>query len=170
MYLADFTSINKWIREGLMTDSDPPYEKGRRWVAQIRSNSINGYGDYLFYEAFVPDSGFRKGAGWLVKSRSLKEDIERCAGKTAKNRMPQKRDCRMGRSVPPRVRRGLGYQGRSKLGSVPHSAVPAGRNACVFFKQPAEILKRRKTAGVRHLLDGDRCVPFAQHAFCQFKP
>lgn len=62
--------------ESMITQSKPAYLPGKGWKASVRSGSLNGNGDYLFYEAAVPDIGFQKEYCWQVRSRWLETDME----------------------------------------------------------------------------------------------
>lgn len=63
--------------EEMITASEPLYEKNTGWTAKVRNGSINGTGDYLFYEAVVPDRGFQKDKGWIVRAESLEKDMQK---------------------------------------------------------------------------------------------
>jgi hypothetical protein len=58
-----------------ITISEPSYPKNTGWNAKIKNGSINGKEDFLFYEACVPDSGFQKEEGFIVKGSCIKEDL-----------------------------------------------------------------------------------------------
>lgn len=78
IYIYSDKDINMNVllsNEEYITASKPLYKNGSGWTAEIRNGSISGSGDYLFYEAFVPDSGFQKNSGWVVRSGSLEKDI-----------------------------------------------------------------------------------------------
>ena len=64
-------------REYLITASEPAYAEGRGWTADMIGGSINGRGDYLFYEARVPDEDFAQERGWLVRAGNRARDIVR---------------------------------------------------------------------------------------------
>ena len=76
LYYDRDTLVNvKLSREELITASIPEYPSGEGWTTCVRDGSINAVEDYLFYEAIVPDSGFNKQTGWLVKADSLDSDM-----------------------------------------------------------------------------------------------
>lgn len=58
-----------------ITESLPPYEPGRGWRACIVNGSINGRGDYLFYEAKVPDRGLQRQVGYVIHGERLEMDL-----------------------------------------------------------------------------------------------
>jgi len=77
LYANDNYYINvKVYPEHWITASEPEYMLGTGWNASIIDGSINGEGDYLFYEAIVPDEGFQKNYGFLIKSDNIVKDIE----------------------------------------------------------------------------------------------
>ncbi|HOJ10141.1 MAG TPA: hypothetical protein PK733_06065 [Clostridiales bacterium] len=69
-------SVNVKLYPGhWITLSDPIYPENEGWTAQIVNGSLNGKGDYLFYEALVPDSDFQKKNGWKIRWNSRRNDI-----------------------------------------------------------------------------------------------
>lgn len=53
----------QWI-----TQSIPRYDEATGWKARIVNGSLNGTGDFLFYEAEVPEEGFQKETGWKIEA------------------------------------------------------------------------------------------------------
>jgi hypothetical protein len=66
----------KLLYESMITASDPTYPDGKGWTACLLDGTINGNGDYLFYEAIVPDVLFQKQTGWLVQGGQHTADME----------------------------------------------------------------------------------------------
>lgn len=62
-----------------ITASIPHYNELEGWTANITNGSINGKGDFLFYEAEVPDEGFQKTSGSKINAGSLAGDLEKLA-------------------------------------------------------------------------------------------
>jgi len=61
--------------EHWITESEPVYTIGRGWEANITNGSLNGWGDYLFYEAIVPDTEFQMKYGWEISCENRKNDM-----------------------------------------------------------------------------------------------
>lgn len=66
--------------ERAITVSEPAYQPGRGWVAEIRNGSLNGAGDFLFYEALVPDSGWQKKEGFVIRASYRERDMDSMLG------------------------------------------------------------------------------------------
>jgi len=62
---------SEWI-----TCSEPLYDEVNGWQASIADGSLNGSGDYLFYEALVPEESFQKEQGWVIQAGSHDEELE----------------------------------------------------------------------------------------------
>jgi hypothetical protein len=78
IYLYSDQDINARIRltpETAITVSDPVYLPGEGWQAEIRHGSLNGKEDFLFYEALVPDRGWQKEEGYLIRAESREQDM-----------------------------------------------------------------------------------------------
>ncbi len=58
-----------------ITISEPMYQPGEGWQAEIRNGSLNGNGDFLFYEGMVPDSGWQKEQGYVIRADCREEDM-----------------------------------------------------------------------------------------------
>lgn len=63
------------LYEDMITTSEPRYKAGYGWEAFLKDGSINGTGDFLFYEANVPDDLFQKKTGWVIRGGHLRDDI-----------------------------------------------------------------------------------------------
>lgn len=51
------------------------YQPGKGWQAEIRDGSLNGKEDFLFYEALVPDRGWQKEEGYVIRAESREQDM-----------------------------------------------------------------------------------------------
>lgn len=61
--------------EWSITVSNPVYQTGVGWAAEIRDGSLNGNGDFLFYESVVPDSVWQKDEGYVIRAEYRSEDM-----------------------------------------------------------------------------------------------
>jgi hypothetical protein len=66
--------------EYAITVSEPLYQPGKGWQAEIRNGSLNGKGDYLFYEAVVPDSVWQKERGYVIPAAYREQDMASMLG------------------------------------------------------------------------------------------
>jgi hypothetical protein len=71
----DLTAQVRLSPERAITVSDPVYQPGEGWMAEVRNGSLNGAGDFLFYEAMVPDSGWQKDEGYVIHAVSRSDDM-----------------------------------------------------------------------------------------------
>ena len=71
----DLTAQVQLTPEKAITASEPAYQPGKGWLAQIRDGSLNGNGDFLFYEAIVPDSGWQKEEGYVIRAAYREQDM-----------------------------------------------------------------------------------------------
>jgi hypothetical protein len=71
----DLTAQVRLSPERAITVSEPIYRPGKGWLAQIRDGSLNGAGDFLFYEALVPDSVWQKKEGFVIHAASREQDM-----------------------------------------------------------------------------------------------
>lgn len=58
-----------------ITISEPVYQPGIGWNAEIWDGSLNGKGDFLFYEGLVPDYGWQKIEGYVIRAESREQDM-----------------------------------------------------------------------------------------------
>jgi hypothetical protein len=68
------------VRLSCFIVSEPEYQPGRGWRAEIRNGSLNGAGDFLFYEAVVPDSGWQKKEGFAIRAADREQDMASMLG------------------------------------------------------------------------------------------
>jgi len=66
--------------ENAITVSEPVYQPGIGWQAEICSGSLNGAGDFLFYEALVPDSVWQKVKGYTIRAAYREQDMASMLG------------------------------------------------------------------------------------------
>jgi hypothetical protein len=71
----DITARVRLAPEYAITVSEPAYQPGKGWQAEIRNGSLNGAGDFLFYEALVPDSGWQKEEGYIIRAADREQDM-----------------------------------------------------------------------------------------------
>ncbi len=76
----DLTALVQLTPEKAIAVSEPVYQPGQGWLAQIRDGSLNGNGDFLFYEALVPDSGWQKEEGYVIRASSREQDMAAMLG------------------------------------------------------------------------------------------
>jgi hypothetical protein len=67
--------------ERAITISEPAYQPGKGWQAEIRDGSLNGKGDFLFYEALVPDAGWQKEEGYIIRGAYREQDMAAMLGR-----------------------------------------------------------------------------------------
>jgi hypothetical protein len=83
IYLYSDRDINAQVKlrpEKAITVSEPVYQPGLGWQAEIRNGSLNGKGDFLFYEAVVPDDVWQKKEGYVIKVISREHDMASMLG------------------------------------------------------------------------------------------
>jgi hypothetical protein len=71
----DLTAQVRLEPEQAITVSEPVYQPGKGWWAEIRNGSLNGKGDFLFYEALVPDSVWQKNEGYVIRAAYREQDM-----------------------------------------------------------------------------------------------
>ncbi|NYT20377.1 MAG: PEGA domain-containing protein [Methanomicrobiales archaeon] len=76
----DLTARVRLFPEYAITASDPPYRPGIGWIAEIRNGSLNGAGDFLFYEALGHDSGWQKQEGYIIRGAYREQDMASMLG------------------------------------------------------------------------------------------
>jgi hypothetical protein len=76
----DITARVRLAPEYAITVSEPVYQPGIGWQAEIRNGSLNGKGDFLFYEALVPDSGWQKEEGYVIRAACREQDMASMLG------------------------------------------------------------------------------------------
>jgi len=78
IYLYSDRNLTAQVRlapEYAITVSEPLYQPGRGWRAEIRNGSLNGKGDFLFYEALGSDYEWQKEEGYVIRAASREEDM-----------------------------------------------------------------------------------------------
>jgi hypothetical protein len=76
----DLTAQVRLAPEKAITVSEPAYQSGKGWLAQISNGSLNGKGDFLFYEAVVPDAGWQKQEGYVIREAYREPDMASMLG------------------------------------------------------------------------------------------
>jgi hypothetical protein len=76
----DLTAQVRLAPEEAITVSDPVYQPGKGWQAEIRNGTLNGNGDFLFYEGTGPDSGWQKEEGYIIHASSREQDMASMLG------------------------------------------------------------------------------------------
>ena len=76
----DLTARVQLAPEKAITVSEPVYQPGMGWQAEIRKGSLNGNGDFLFYEAMVPDAGWQKEEGYVIRADYREQDMSSMLG------------------------------------------------------------------------------------------
>jgi hypothetical protein len=71
----DLTAQVRLSPERAITVSDPVYRPGKGWQAEIKNGSLNGRGDFLFYESVVPDSVWQKDEGYSIRAEYRSGDM-----------------------------------------------------------------------------------------------
>jgi len=61
--------------EQAITVSEPVYQPGKGWMAHIQNGSLNGKGDFLFYEALGFDYEWQKEEGYIIRAVSREQDM-----------------------------------------------------------------------------------------------
>ncbi|NYT20376.1 MAG: PEGA domain-containing protein [Methanomicrobiales archaeon] len=76
----DLTARVRLFPEEAITVSDPPYKPGIGWKAEIRNGSLNGAGDFLFYEGNGHVSGWQKEEGYVIRGAYREQDMASMLG------------------------------------------------------------------------------------------
>jgi hypothetical protein len=76
----DLTARVRLEPEYAITISDPVYRPRMGWLAEIRNGSLNGKGDFLFYEAVVPAFGWQKEEGYVIRAAYREQDMASMLG------------------------------------------------------------------------------------------
>ena len=76
----DFIAQVRLAPENAITISEPVYQPGKGWLAQIHDGSLNGNGDFLFYESVVPDSVWQKEEGYVICAAYREQDMASLLG------------------------------------------------------------------------------------------
>ena len=76
----DLTAQVLLTPEKAITVSEPVYQPGMGWQAEIWNGSLNGAGDFLFYEAIVPDAGWQKEEGYVIRAAYREKDMSSMLG------------------------------------------------------------------------------------------
>jgi hypothetical protein len=71
----DLTAQVQLAPENDITVSEPAYQPGMGWQAEIRNGSLNGKGDFLFYEGLVPDAGWQQKEGYVIRAACREQDM-----------------------------------------------------------------------------------------------
>jgi len=71
----DLTAQVRLMPEGAIIVSDPVYQPGMGWQAAIWNGSLNGKGDFLFYEGLVPNSKWQKREGYVIRATYRGQDM-----------------------------------------------------------------------------------------------
>ncbi len=71
----DLTARVQLAPEKAITVTEPVYQPGKGWQAEIRNGSLNRAGDFLFYEAVVPDFGWQKEEGYVIRAAYREQDM-----------------------------------------------------------------------------------------------
>jgi hypothetical protein len=61
--------------ENAITVSEPVYQRGIGWQVEIRNGSLNGKGDFLFYEARGSDFPWQKEEGYVIRAAYREQDM-----------------------------------------------------------------------------------------------
>jgi len=77
----DLTARVRLAPEWAITLSDPVYRAGVGWQAEIKNGSLNGKGDFLFYESVVPDSVWQKEEGYVIRAAYREQDMASMLGR-----------------------------------------------------------------------------------------
>ena len=76
----DLTARVRLFPETAITVSDPPYRPGIGWIAEIQNGSLNGQGDFLFYEGTGHVSGWQKEEGYVIRGAYREQDMASMLG------------------------------------------------------------------------------------------
>jgi hypothetical protein len=71
----DLTAQVRLAPEYAITVSEPVYQPGKGWRAEIRNGSLNGKGDFLFYEALGSDYEWQKEEGYIIRAAYREQDM-----------------------------------------------------------------------------------------------
>jgi hypothetical protein len=71
----DLTAQVRIAPENAITVSEPFYSPGMGWQAEIRNGSLNGKGDFLFYEAKGSDFPWQKEYGCVIRAAYREQDM-----------------------------------------------------------------------------------------------
>jgi hypothetical protein len=71
----DLTAQVRLAPEYAVTVSEPLYQPGKGWRAEIRNGSLNGKGDFLFYEALGSDYEWQKEEGYIIRAAYREQDM-----------------------------------------------------------------------------------------------
>jgi hypothetical protein len=71
----DLTAHVRLAPEYAITVSEPVYQPGKGWWAEIRNGSLNGKGDFLFYEALGSDFAWQKQEGYVLRAAHREQDM-----------------------------------------------------------------------------------------------
>jgi hypothetical protein len=71
----DLTAQVRLAPENAITVSEPTYQPGKGWRAEIRNGSLNGTGDFLFYEARGSDFEWQKKEGHIIRAAYREQDM-----------------------------------------------------------------------------------------------
>jgi hypothetical protein len=71
----DLCAQVRLVPENAITVSEPVYQPGIGWQAKVWDGSLNGQGDFLFYEALVPDSVWQKVEGYIIRAAYREQDM-----------------------------------------------------------------------------------------------
>jgi hypothetical protein len=76
----DLTAQVRIAPEYAIRVSEPVYQPGDGWLAEIRNGSLNGKGDFLFYEAKGPDYKWQKEEGYVIRAAYREQDMAAMLG------------------------------------------------------------------------------------------
>ena len=76
----DLTAQVRLAPEYAITVSEPVYQPGKGWQAEIMNGSLNGNGDFLFYEALGSDFEWQKEEGFVIRAASRSQDMASMLG------------------------------------------------------------------------------------------
>jgi hypothetical protein len=76
----DLTAQVRLAPESAITVSDPVYQPGEGWRAEIRNGSLNGKGDFLFYEARESGFEWQMEEGYIIRASSREQDMASMLG------------------------------------------------------------------------------------------
>jgi hypothetical protein len=77
---SDLIVLVRLSPETAITVSEPVYQPGTGWQAEIRNGSLNGKGDFLFYEGLVTNAGWQKEEGYVVREAYREQDLASMLG------------------------------------------------------------------------------------------
>ena len=76
----DLTAQVRLAPESAITVSDPVYQPGEGWRAEIRNGSLNGKGDFLFYEARETGFEWQMEEGYIIRASSREQGMASMLG------------------------------------------------------------------------------------------